>query len=65
MKSRGVHMKKLIRSEVEPIQQTINAATVVNIEDMTYDISKDSDDTCYTFESMEEYRAFLKQIDAD
>jgi hypothetical protein len=60
-------MKKIIKhcecaSEESRI---IQATEIIEVDPDTYDISNDTDDVYYEFDSWEESRRFLKRIGAD
>lgn len=60
-------MKKYLRRpdyESNDIEK-IRATESVEVDPDTYDDSNDSDDTYYSFDSLEEFRKFLKQVGAD
>ena len=70
-------MKRYIRKpdcDIEEIER-IEASESIEVDLDTYDLENDpdgildidneDDDTCYTFDSMEEYRRFLKIVGAD
>lgn len=49
----------------ESIEIDLDNYDVENDPDDIFDIDNADDDTCYSFDSMEEYRKFLKMVGAD
>lgn len=59
-------MKKYVKNYDACSNETCESVLeTVNLDSSYYDIESDSEDTYYTFDSLEEYREFLKKVGAD